>query len=183
MRKRRKNMISVENFIEGYNQAKNKSTYVLGHVVNKYVNYEEKMAKCKKNVLLSMYKVINDKKVYFVNTPQQYLLYCLEIIASYTDIDMGTEEEVMKNFNEMNKINLIDIILSSVPETEIMEFKTILEMTVSDERENMRSLPSFIDTKLEAINLSADTVLSAIEEISKNTKLDKNNSITNFTEV
>lgn len=182
-------MVSVETFVKEYNHANDKQEYLSKHIINKYVNYEEKMTRCENIAEKTMYKEVNGKTVFWQNTPLQHYFFCLELLWRYTDIDLGTGAELLKNYNLLNKNNLITEIISAIPQTEYAEFRTVLDMVVQDKLENERSLPSFIETKMDAVQLGLETIgsvfkemnLDGLSEVLQNIPL--NDEVGDFTEV
>lgn len=175
-------MITVENFIKEYNQAKDKQGYLSKHVVNKYVNYEEKITRCQNIINVSMYKTVNDQKIFWINTPIQYYHFCFELIQRYTDIEIGEKKEMLVNYNLLNRNGLINEIIAAIPKSEYSEYRTLLDMSVQDELENVHSLPSFLETKIDAIKLGFDTISSAFDEVVKSQVDSSNSEINNISE-
>lgn len=145
--------MKIEEFINGYKNATKKEDYVKKHITNNYVPYSTKVAQCKKLVDVTSYVNINDKKMYYVNSPAQALLYNLLMVDLYTDIDLSYSEE---EFDMLDSDGLIDVILANISTNELTRFTEVLAMTKQDLIENERDFVSFIDKKIDALNLMAD---------------------------
>ena len=159
--------MTVEKYIEEFNKSKDKKEYVEKHIINKYINYENKISECKKIIDNTSHKIINGKSVYWKNTPQQRLLFIIRLIVLYTDIELGNEESILSNYNELNKNGVIIAIMSCIPELEYREFEMLLSMTEEDCYENEKSISSLLETKFEALGLSFGAMSDGLEEILK----------------
>lgn len=145
--------MKVEKLISEYNRSSKKEEFFNGHIIKKYVPYEQKMAEARKIVDLTSYTTVNDKKVFRQNTPQQYLLFTVRLILNYTDIEIP-DEQILYVYNELNKNNMIMPLISAIPQNEYAEFDTVLKMTLNDELQNFRSFSGFLDTKFEALEMA-----------------------------
>lgn len=160
--------MDYKKFIDEYNVANDKTKYVQKHMLNSYVSYEDKIAECQKIVDITSHKImkINDQehKIYWNNTPMQHMFYILTLISLYTDIewikDSGDSNENLKVYNELSKNGSIYIIISLITPFEKQSFDTVLNMVEEDTYENERSIPSYLDTKIDALELMFTNVLN-----------------------
>lgn len=160
--------MDYKKFIDEYNVANDKTKYVQKHMLNSYVPYEDKVAECRKIIDITSHKMmtVNDQehKIYWNNTPMQHMFYILILISLYTDIewtkDSGDSNENLKVYNELSKNGSIYTIISLITPFEKQSFDTVLNMVEEDTYENERSIPSYLDTKIDALELMLTSVLN-----------------------
>ena len=173
--------MDYKQFLTGYKAAKDKEAYVKKHMKRLYVPYTEKMAEAKKISELATHVEINGRKVYKKDTPLQYFLTTMRIIALYTDVTGAQDGFEMAMYDAIVSSDAITSIFSCIPESEITQFKTMIDMYISDIYENERDLVSYIETKIEAINLTSNQIFEALGEIVAQTELkDNKNNIVEF---
>lgn len=159
--------MDYKKFIDEYNVANDKTKYVQKHMLNSYVPYEDKVAECRTVVDITSHKMVNvngqEHKIYWNNTPMQHMFYILTLISLYTDIewekDSGNSNENLKVYNELSKNGSIYIIISLITPFEKQSFDTVLNMVEEDMYENERSIPSYLDTKIDAFSLSINEIM------------------------
>lgn len=156
--------MNVEQFLERYNVVKDKDDFVKTHITNNYVSYSAKIDECREIIKRTSYKELQDKTIYWKNTPTQYLLFIIRLFTNYTDIELGEGADILKSFDTLNRVGLINRFIQAIPQSEYSEWRNILEMCDNDEYENVRSLPSFIETKMEAMKLSLDVLNDALAD-------------------
>ena len=151
-------------FVSGYKTAKDKETYVKKHIIKQYLPYRIKLSIAHQIAENSTHIEINGKKVYKKDTPSQYFTTIMQLIAQYTDIEFDVKI-LDQTYDALMECGALQIILSVIPDSEVSEFRTLVEMYMSDIYENERDLTSFIERKLEAINLSTDQMLSSLKDM------------------
>ena len=139
-------------FVKKYNTTKDKEKFVNKAIVKSYMPYEEKISRCTRVIKNTTFKKINDKNVYWENTPAQFMLFIGEIIDYYTTIEVDFTNW-LEDFNILEEANLIDIIISFLPQNDYNKLQKVFTMIAQDYHENLRSIPSYFDTKLEAISI------------------------------
>lgn len=156
----------ISEFVEKYNEAKQKNAFVNKHIVTNYITYETKISLAKNIVEISMYKDINGKKVFVPNTPVRYMLFVQALIDSYTDLEWDKTDDgvldVSEDFNDLEKNGLVEIIIAAIGD-DITKFTTVLNMVVDDTIDTNRSIVPFLETKFEAISMLLDTFSQALE--------------------
>lgn len=160
--------MDYKKFIDEYNVANDKTKYVQKHMLNSYVPYEDKITECRKIIDITSHKMVtvNDQehKIYWNNTPMQHMFYILTLISLYTDIEWiknsGDSNENLKVYNELSKNGSIYTIISLITPFEKQSFDTVLNMVEEDTYENERSIPSYLDTKIDALELMLTSVLN-----------------------
>lgn len=154
-----------EEFVKGYQKAKKTNSheaFIKKHITKTYLPFELKIAEAKDVVEKSCYKEINGKRVFQQNSPAFFMLFMLKVIANYTDIEIGENEEALTTFNAFAEAGLFEALISIFPR-EYDSFNTVLQMVKDDEMENYRSLAGFFETKVESL----DMALTAIAETTK----------------
>lgn len=155
--------MKVNDFITKYNKANDKDKFLEDCIVNQYIPYSEKVADC----VAIINATTETDGVFKANTPAQFMLFMVQMISRYTEIEK--EENILGLFEQLDEINLINAIVSKIPERELASYNTILDMVRDDYMENNRSLISFVETKVKALGLSLDAVLEVVQKyISEN---------------
>ena len=90
------------------------------------------------------------------------MMFMIQVITKYTDIER--DKDIIKMFETLDELNLINAIVSKIPEREMSSYNTILHMVLDDYMENNRNIISFIETKIKALDLSFDAILDAIQK-------------------
>lgn len=156
----------ISEFVEKYNEAKQKNAFVNKHIVTNYITYETKISLARNIVEVSMYKYINEKKRFIPNTPVRYMLFVQALINSYTDLEWDKTDDgalsISESFNNLEKNGLIEIIIAAIGD-DVTKFTTVLNMVVDDTIDTNRSIVPFLETKFEAISMLLDTFSQALE--------------------
>ena len=150
--------MKVDDFIAKYNDVYDKDKFLYDAIVVQYVPYRNKIADC--NGIIKASSELDG--IYKINTPAQFMMFMIQIISRYTEIEK--EEDILGEFEKLDELNLINAIVSKIPEREYASYNTILNMVQDDYRENNRSLLSFIETKVKALGISIDTVIDAMHK-------------------
>ena len=176
-----------------YKTSKDKENFARKHIKKTYIPYVEKLAEANRIANTCTHFILssgeeNEKNIYKKNTPMMRFLSMTCIITMYTDIECD-QDKVVAMYDALSEDGLMFQLLSSIPETEVSEFMSLVDMCVSDIYENERELSTIVENKLEAISivanefftligdtLSKDEVKNALEEKIKefSTKEDKN---------
>lgn len=163
-------------FINEYNAANDKKKCVTRHITRKYLPYETKIALSEKIIETSMFKMVNDKKIFYPNTPVRYLFFVMAIIQNYTDIEFndGNNDTMasqnLETYNMLQENDAIDNIMSVIG-TEGKQFNIVLSMILNDTMDRERNLIPYLDTKIEAwrlgMNVLGDAIANRVEEESR----------------
>lgn len=145
----------VEEFCKKYNSINIEETKnaLIKNVMNShYVSYETKITVCEKIIDNSYYKKtekegVKIKKLH-INSPAQYMLYCLYLINQYTHITIDFSKS-LDEFNLLNECGLLDILCNCIPEKELKEFRMILDMVENDVLQNEYETHAFISNQIE----------------------------------
>lgn len=174
---------TVTEFCKKYTETNVDQTKValVQNVMNsQYVPYEMKITICEKIIENSYYKTterdgIKTRK-FHVNSPVQYMLYCLWLIKQYTYIEVDFSKS-LDEFNLLNSLDVLNVIYSYIPEKELKEFQMILEMIENDVVQNEYETHAFISNQIERfgelVGRFADPAVSKLIELFNNTSDDK----------
>lgn len=149
--------MKVDEFIKKYNNAKDKDEFLNKSIVTQYVPYRNKISDCTAIINASM----NMNGLFKINTPAQFMMFMIQIITRYTEIEK--DDDILGLFEKLDELNLINTIISKIPEREFSSYNTILNMVQDDYMENNRNIVSFFETKLQALGISIDTILETIQ--------------------
>lgn len=155
--------ILVETLVDDYKKIKTealKKSYLEKTIsINPYISYGVKHFLADKIIKNTSFVDDNDNekvKKFKINTPKRYVLSVYTIITCYTNIQMS-EDNVISDFDLLNQYGLIDKIFSLIPETEIEEFKSIIDMAASDFITNYYEPKAFIERQLNELATLVET--------------------------
>ena len=79
--------MNIEKFLIQYKATPDdkKVEFMKKHITTKYLPYENKVSLCKEILDRSMWIEVNDKQVFNLNSPVQYMLLIQALIQTYTD--------------------------------------------------------------------------------------------------
>ena len=149
--------MKINEFIRKYNAAKDKEKYLSGCIKKNHIPYHEKVSDCQRIINATT----ESNGLFKINTPAQFMIFTVNIISKYADIEY---DDALEMFEKLDELNLIDSIIAHIPEREYTTYNTILNMVQDDYMENNRNLISFMETKVKALGLSIDTILDAIQK-------------------
>lgn len=156
---------TVKDFCKKYESLKSeqaKETLVKSVMNGSYVPYEKKITICEKIIENTYYtKDANEVKKMHINSPAQYMLYCLWLVKEYTYIIIDFSSS-LEEFNLLNKTGLLDIIVSCISEREIKEFRMILDMVGNDTMQNECEIHSFIRNQVDRFGILFKTIANHI---------------------
>ena len=165
--------MNIKEFIELFNNAKDKNIFIREHIKDFYIPYERKMALCKNVIEGADYTPnleVIDKKYYSPNTPMRFVFFCMSIIKTYTDItcekimiDNNENDDILGGFNQLDKYGVFEILFQELGK-EYKELQTVLSMMIEDINNKENSLVGFLSTKLDAFEILLNTALPIIED-------------------
>lgn len=182
--------MTVKEFVEQY---KKKNTDIARErfikdnlIYKKYLSFNEKVQFCSKIVETTTYEINRDKddkilnKKIQINSPARFLFSTMQLIYSYTNLE-GSMKDALENFDVLDELGLIEIIISGIPEKERNEFETILNMTMDDFIQNNMNIYSVLSSQTERLtDLINATTLPALSAFLDNMDDDKVDKITKF---
>ena len=141
--------MKVEEFIGYFRMAKDKGAECKKRVVKKYIPFAEKMAKCQNLAQSTMeYKETPEAvPVHKQNTISRYILFAVNLIRSYTDIEIS-DDEFISSYDALKEAGAFEILIQSIPEDERKEYTSLLNMAVDDYIANERDLVSYFENKI-----------------------------------
>jgi hypothetical protein len=164
--------MDIGKFIDKYTKANSqqvKDGMLDKCVVATYVPYETKVAESKNIIENTCYKMVNGKKVFYVDTPTRYILFIKVIITYYTDLEFDPMNTLLQ-INLLEQYGLIDLIVSRIgPDYD--KFQTVLNMTLDDVMTNERSLVSYLENMAESFSMTLGELadqISALQETKEN---------------
>lgn len=153
--------ITVENLVDLFDADKtaNKESFFSQLKVENYIPYEQKIAIAE--AIFNAGLEVNEEKSR-INSPQRYFFYCLGILNAYTNIavSLASKEDdnpavfalqMCAEFNALNSRGLFELIFSKIPEKELEEFNTIIDMVTNDYFENNFAFHGYMDNLLNSI--------------------------------
>lgn len=164
--------ITVDAFLREYSVvAKQKGsameTFIKKHIVTQYVPYLEKDVLCTRIIYATCY-ADKDRRIIKFNTPGRLLLFNMNLINLYTDIEISFEnDETTKQYDKLMEVGAIYLLINAIPETEYTEFVTLLNMKLDDLRDNEYSLEALLYDLKKSFSISEDIINSALEELKK----------------
>lgn len=165
--------ISVDAFLREYGiAAKQKDsameTFIKKHVVVDYIDFMQKDVVCTSIIKTTCYVKSGDKDIVKINSIGRYMLFIMNLIKLYTDIDIEFKDDItIQQYDKLNKVGAINTIISAIPESEYSEFSTILNMKMDDFRDNEYSIVALLYNIKNELVISEDIINSAIETIVK----------------
>lgn len=170
--------ITIKKFVEGYQNCKTSDAverYLKKNLkVIPYLSFVKKKTLAEKLIDISMFEYENykDKDNIMkrrktgnlkVDSVVQYLLFCRIIIENYTNLKIESEG-FFEEYDLLNSNGLMDYIFQSIPEKEISDFKTIIDMTKSDVMFNEFDVHNYLSKQIERIVTIGSTVLEPVLE-------------------
>lgn len=164
----------TKEFLMGYKVAKDKSAYCSKHIKTTYIPYVDKIATAKLNIVEpSTHKEVSGNKIFWRNTPVQALLFSLKLVDKYSDIEINPEK-IYDEYDELVKVGALSDIIKAIPQNEVAEFDTVVKMVDADIEYNERSLPSWIENKVDALNIGLETILDVMQTMIAEKTIDEN---------
>ena len=163
--------ISVEMFCKSFKSLSKGKDKMLEDFINKhvgvdYIPFTQKDALCTHIVESTCYIKDGDKKFIKFNSTGRYIFFVMKLIDLYTDIEIGTDRLDLQ-YDELNKVGAIGVLLKAIPKGEYNEFSSVLKMKLDDIRDNEYSTPALLYNIKNSLSLSEEVIASALEEATK----------------
>lgn len=173
--------ISVEMFCKTYKAQSKGNTktfyeFLQKHIVTDYIPYLTKDAYCTNIVDVTSRIKEGDRSIIKINNSMRYMLFTMNFIALYTDIDIAFEDgKFIDQYDELNKVGAIDMLIGGVPDEcvefipikEYSEFSNILNMKLDDLRDNEYSVAAMLYNLKNSLSLSEEVINTALKEVVK----------------
>lgn len=155
--------ISVEMFVKTYkanSKAKDKTfeDFINKHITTSYVDFVTKKTYCDLIIKSSCYQEDGDREFVKIDSATRYMFFVMRLISLYTDIEIN---DVVKEYDELNKVGAIETLISAIPEKEYLEFSNLLNMRMDDFIDNEYSLTALFYNLKQSFSLS-DEVFSEV---------------------
>lgn len=147
--------MTTDFLIKQLKMQKNEDEYLHSRITKTYIPYEEKVALCKAIVNGTTHVNVDGETLYQKNTPAQFVNYALTLISRYTDIEIDFDN-VLVEYNRLDEQDLINKLISIIPEREYASWNRIMQMTNDDAYDNERSIASMLEVILQMISTIAD---------------------------
>jgi len=109
-----------------------------------YISLAEKTARAKMIVDSSYYVKKDGKSEFYMNTPANYMLSCLNIVDMYSPISIDFKNS-LEEFDLLSESGVMAYIISCVSEKELSEFKMICDAVGDDEVRNYHEIYGFAE--------------------------------------
>jgi len=142
--------------------------FVKEHIKNSYVPFETKADMAKAIVDSCYYKTEKnrgekERKVFHIDSVARYMLTCMAMVDLYTDLERKKQDgKMLEDFNKLNQLGIIDMIVSGISEKELKEFNMVVEMTCNDAVENEYEPHAFIASQVERFGSLTAAVLEPV---------------------
>ena len=175
--KERIKYISVKEFVKTIkNRASEdaRRVYIEGTLaVKDYERYEVVCAICDQIIANSYFTTDGQFKV---DSCKKYLLYVSALLNTYTNIRFD-ENDMLGDFNLLQRYGLIDIIINYIPEAQVAMFDSVLNMKSNDIMTNYYEPHAFVKEQLvkfaPLIHGWIESFLGAAEEMIKDIDVNK----------
>lgn len=165
--------MTIEKLVDGYSQLTNeelKEKYLTSNIkIKPYVSFATKVEIAKRICETTMY---DDRHDVVFNSPITYLLYTLNVIDLWTDLDIdftGANMDILTQYDRLRSNGLIEKIETLIPESELSEFIDIFEMTVDDIRKNDASLQDYIEKLIVRLGKNiGDFIAPILDQLEQN---------------
>lgn len=161
--------MKIKDFIEQFKMLKtneDKDAFLKQLITTTYIPFIDKVNICTRIINSSWYtkdEATGKRKLHITSTAT-YVLHELIIIDKYTNLDIDFKGNIFDQYDLLNKENLLKILMSYVPENELIEFDRILEMTQRDVLQNEYYTPAYIKSRLEDISTAIGATISLSTE-------------------
>lgn len=120
------------------------------HLKKTYISYAEKIAIADRAIQAASFVNANNTPLYRQNTPMMNLFFHVGVIEKYTDIEFANNP--INDYDLLSQNGLLNTLLHVIPKQELGTCKDILDMRKADFAENVHSVASLMETKIESLN-------------------------------
>lgn len=175
--------IDIIRFVNGYKKVANdklKEKYISDNlkIVKTYIPFHTKMAICDNIINATTHEVkrdLNGNIVYgednkpmngdfHVDSAMRFLLFTMNLIDIYTNLKVDFDN-ISIEYDALNEIGLIQVIMMLLPKEEISEIKTMLDMKYDDVMVNEYETRNYISR---LVNRFGDLIEFAMNSFDKN---------------
>lgn len=156
-------------FIGQYKTAKDKDAFIKRHITTTYLPYPTKMSEAKQIAMISSH--VNEKEgklgEYKRDTMAQYFWTQIRLITNYTDIKAAEGESTVGMYDELSESGALEDIIKAIPSSEVTMFTSMVQMAMDDVYLYERDLPSYLETKMQAITMALGALSEGLTEITE----------------
>ena len=120
--------MDIKEFVNKFNEYKDKENLVKKHIVNNYIPYARKIAVCTNIVKSSCYVNVDQISVFKMNTPIKSMLLSLTFIQEYTDLELS--KNPMEDFDLLSESMALGVIIKCIPESEVLQLTSMLDVMI-----------------------------------------------------
>ena len=117
----------------------------------------------------------NIEKVPKINRSAQYVMSALMLVDLYTNIKIDFAKGAFQ-YDKLVESEIINHVLENVPESEINEFKMLIDYKYDEYYQKYFSMKAYVDSKLSnlesIIGMLTDIITTSIDKISKDKVID-----------
>ena len=163
--------MTVEEFVNEYvdiEEGKEKE-FFLEHIdTTLYVPYRSKLNLCTQIVNLTTHTETDEETLFWMNTPARALMFKIKLIETYTDIELDYTADILEIYDQLERFDLIDTILSYIDQKELQRFSDILTYVGEDVYENERGIVSFAERIMTSVNNTWNGFPDALVKVETN---------------
>ena len=115
-------------------------------------------------------EIDNLPKVPTINHSAQYVLSALMLVDLYTNIKIDFKQGAFQ-YDKLVESGVINYVLDNVPESEINEFKMLIDYKYEEYYQKYFSMKAYVDSKLgkleSIISVLTDTITTSLDKIDK----------------
>lgn len=108
-----------------------------------------------------------------VNSVAQYVQFCRAVIELYTNLEIDEDNKgFIKEYDALKSSGLLDILMIGsdkaapiIPMNELSEFKTVLDMKVSDTLKNYSDPQAFIERQADRFKTLGEAILTPLMDV------------------
>lgn len=175
--------ISIDMFVKTYkanSKAKDKTfeEFINKHITTKYIPFLTKEVYCDSIIKATSYVKDGENEFVKINSVSRYIFFVMKLIELYTDIELSDYSNengtnIATDYDKLNEIGAIDVLLKAIPKDEYAEFTTLLNLKLDDLRDNEYSITALFYNLKNSLSISEEVINSAIEEIAKQSETNK----------
>ena len=163
--------MKVKEFIKNYKIADKIRdggiNYTKEHMVKSYVPYIEKMSICQMLINSCWYRTDQNtgNRRLVVSSPNLRLMYLMSLVRQYTDIQLQFEgTKIVEDYDDLRRTGILGVILHQIPNSQIDQFNSVLQMTKQDLFKNEYEIGAYIRNRIDdAMMILKELVVPALE--------------------
>lgn len=166
--------ITVDMFVKTYkanSKTKDKifEEFIQKHITTTYIDFVTKNVYCDSIIKASTTVKDGDREFIKINSTSRYVFFVMRLIQLYTDIELDNEN-IISEYDKLNEVGAINVLMSAIPESEYTEFETILNMKLDDFITNEYSVTALFYNLKQGFNISEEIINSVLENLKEQNK-------------